>query len=249
MPRDEEVDHDRPRLGAWANLPSSLSAEMLSRTGFDYVCVDMQHGLADLGQTMDMIRAIDLGRAEPMVRVPWLEPGIIGRVLDAGALGVIVPMVNHPDDAAAAVSACRYPPEGKRSAGPTRVGLRDGPDYVATANSRIKCIPMIETTAALAHLDGILSVDGVDTIYVGPSDLSVSLGLGVGNHDGEAPFDEALAQVVEACGRNRVVAGIHASADLAARRLEQGFEMVTIAVDFTLLRSAAEDSLRRTRGS
>ena len=235
-------------FGAWTVIPSSLSAELFARTGFDYVCVDMQHGLADFSDLVGLIQAIDLGDSRPVVRVPWNEPGIIGRVLDAGALGIIVPMVNSRAEAVAAVGACRYSPDGFRSAGPTRVGLRDGADYVATANARVSCVPMIETRAAIAELDEILSVDGVDTIYVGPSDLSVTLGLGPGNHDGEPAFDEALAAVVAACARHDVVAGIHANADLAERRVAQGFTMVTVAVDLPLLRAGAEASLRKARG-
>lgn len=235
------------QLGAWAVLPTTLTAEMFSRAGFDYVCIDMQHGLADYAETLAMIQAIDLGSATPLVRPPWNEPGIIGRVLDAGALGVIVPMVDTAEEARAAVEACRYAPEGTRSAGPTRVGLRDGADYVATANSRVSCIPMVESVEALANLDEILAVDGVDTIYVGPSDLSVTLGLGPGNHDGEQPFDDALARVVEGCSQHGVRAGIHASPELAERRLEQGFQMVTVAVDFPMLRANAEASLRNLR--
>jgi 4-hydroxy-2-oxoheptanedioate aldolase len=239
---------DTVQLGAWATLPTSLSAEMLSRSGFDYVCVDMQHGMSDFTVTVALIQAIDLGVARPFVRVPHNEPSIIGRVLDAGALGVIVPLVNSADEAASAVDACLYPPEGSRSAGPTRVGLRDGPDYVANANARVSCIPMIETTDALAALDEILSVDAVDTVYVGPSDLSMSLGLGPGNHDGERAFDEALATVVKACRSHSVVPGIHATPDLARRRLEQGFTMVTVAPDFAVLTAAVKTALRGVRG-
>jgi 4-hydroxy-2-oxoheptanedioate aldolase len=235
------------QLGAWAVVPTALTAEMLSRAGFDYVCIDMQHGLADLADAFSMLQAIDLGTATPIVRVPWNEPAAIGRVLDAGALGVIVPMVNTRAEAQAAVKSCLYPPEGGRSAGPTRVGLRDGPDYMGTANERVSCIPMIETTEAVANLDDILSVDGVDRVYVGPSDLSVSLGLGPGNHDGEAPFDDALAAIVEGCSRHGVVPGIHANSELGERRIEQGFAMVTVAVDFSMLRAAAEGALRAVR--
>ncbi|WP_420639627.1 HpcH/HpaI aldolase family protein [Candidatus Poriferisocius sp.] len=231
-------DEGRPALGAWAGLPTAMGCEIMSRAGFDYVCIDMQHGLADYSDALGMLAAIDLGTATPVVRVPWNEQGIIGRMLDAGALGIIVPMVNSRAEAETAVRSCRYAPEGARSVGPVRASLRDGPGYFAGANRAVQCIPMVETTTALQHLDDILSTPGVDAIYVGPSDLSVSLGLGPGNNDGHADFDDALATIVAACGRHGVVPGIHSTPTLAPTRIEQGFRMVTVTADSAALTAA-----------
>ncbi len=235
----------RPALGAWAALPVAMGCEVMSRADFDYVCIDMQHGLADYSDALSMLAAIDLGTSTPVVRVPWNEQGIIGRVLDAGALGVIVPMVNSRAEAEAAVRSCRYAPEGSRSFGPTRVSQRDGADYFARANRVVKCIPMVETIAALDNLDDIVSTPGVDAVYVGPADLSVSLGLPPGNNDGDTAFDEALAAIVAACRQHGVVPGIHSTPTLAATRVEQGFRMVTITSDLVALITAVNSHRRQ----
>ena len=235
-------------LGGWLAIPSSFSAEIVARCDLDYVCVDTQHGLVDYSDSWPMLQAVNLGSATPLVRVPWNEPGIIGKSLDAGARGIIVPMVNTRAQAEAAVAACRYAPEGGRSYGPARVVRQEGSDYYAHANADVAVIPMIETVEALTNLDDILSVPGVDAAYVGPSDLSVSLGLPPGNNDGEAAFDEALAAIAAGCVRHGVIAGCHTVSELCPRRIEQGFRMITVTSDTTALARALEDELRRARG-
>lgn len=217
-------------IGAWASLGSPLAAEILSRSGLDYVCVDNQHGVADYLSTVSMLQAIDCGEASPVVRVPWNEPGIIGKMLDAGAEAVIVPMVNSVAEAEAAVAATRYPPAGARSFGPVRAALRT-PAYYEGANDDVACVVMIETVAALAAVDDIVAVPGVDAVYVGPADLSISLGLAPGNPDHESAFTEALATIVAACEHAGVVPGIHATTSLVGRRVGQGFRMVTATAD------------------
>jgi 4-hydroxy-2-oxoheptanedioate aldolase len=218
-------------FGAWLALRDPYLAEVAATAGYDYVCVDMQHGLADLEQTMTMLHAMARTPAVPVVRVPWNEQGIIGRVLDAGALGVIIPMVNSPDEARRAVDACRYAPGGTRSIGPLGAAARHGADYARTANEVVACIPMIETRQAVEALDEILAVPGIDAVYVGPADLSLTYGLPPAADNPGDPFDAALATVVAACQRHGVVPGIHANADLAAKRLAAGFRMVTVSND------------------
>jgi 4-hydroxy-2-oxoheptanedioate aldolase len=195
----------------------------------------MQHGLADYHAAVTMLQAVGLGDSTPLVRVPWNEPGIIGRMLDAGAMGIIIPMVNTVAEAEAAVAACRYAPAGARSFGPIRAAMQEGPTYFERANAEV---------ASIANLDDILAVPGIDAVYVGPADLSVTLGLPPGNNDDAAAFTEALEAIVAACGRAGVVPGIHASAALAQRRREQGFRLMTIATDLGSLMAGARSDLK-----
>ena len=217
-------------LGAWLSIPSAMVAEATARTGFDYVCADLQHGALDYADSVGLFQAVLLGGATPIARVPWNEPGVIGKVLDAGAEAVVAPMVNRAEEAAAVVRAARYPPLGARSFGPIVAGPRSS-NYAATANDVVAVIPMIETGDALAHLDDILSVPGVDAIYVGPADLSLSLGLAPGNNDDTASFRDALDAIVAGCRRHGVVPGIHATAALAGKRHAAGFRMITVGTD------------------
>jgi 4-hydroxy-2-oxoheptanedioate aldolase len=234
-------------LGAWISMREPLVAEVAGNAGFDYVCVDMQHGLSDLHDTVAALQALAGGAAAPLVRVPWNEPGIIGRALDLGALGVVIPMVNNRADAEAAVAACRYAPLGGRSFGPTVALQRFGPTYYDRANRDIACIPMIETVEALGNLDEILSVPGVDAAYIGPADLSISLGLPPRQDQDDERFQQALAAVVAACNRHGVVPGVHANAGIATTREQQGFRMITVTADLVAAVSALRADLAATR--
>lgn len=233
--------------GAWLSLPGSHSAEIVARAGFDYVCIDMQHGLADYSDAIAMLQAICLGDSTPVVRVPWNEQGIIGRMLDAGAMGIVIPMVNTVADAEAAVRSCRYAPAGARSFGPVRVGMQEGPGYYDSANAEVACIPMIETTEAIANLDDILTVPGVDAVYVGPADLSITLGLPPGNNDESADFTSALQQISAAATARGIVPGIHSNPPLAPLRREQGFRMITVSSDSMALGAGVRSDLRSAR--
>jgi 4-hydroxy-2-oxoheptanedioate aldolase len=234
-------------LGAWISLRESLLAEVAANTGFDYVCIDMQHGLADYEQTLALLHAVARTPAIPIVRVPWNEQGIIGRVLDAGALGVIIPMVNSPEEARRAVAACRYAPHGARSFGPLAAGIRHGVGYVGTANDVVACIPMIETRQAVEGIDDILAVGGIDAVYVGPADLSLTYGLPPAMDNPGDPFDSALTTVVDACQRHGVVPGIHTSAALAGKRSKAGFRMMTVGSDMTAALQAFRADLKTAR--
>ena len=161
----------------WLSVPNGFTAEVMARQGFDALCVDMQHGLTDFSDLWPMLQAISQTDTVPVVRVPWNEPSIIMRVLDAGAYGIIVPLINTAEEAAAAVAACRYPPVGMRSSGPPRAVLYGGADYQADANDEVVVLGMIETTEGLAKLDAICSTPGVDAVYIGPADLSYALGM------------------------------------------------------------------------
>jgi len=235
-------------LGFWLSIPNAMTAEITARQSVDYVCIDTQHGVIDYLASVTMIQAVELGGGTPIVRVPWNEPGIIGKSLDAGAHGVIVPMVNTREQAEAVVRAARYVPDGARSWGPVIAGIRH-PDNRTWAGDTIAVIPMIETVEAISNLDEILSVAGVDAIYVGPADLSISLGLEPGNNDGNPVFDDALATIVDACVRHGVVPGIHASGSLSGLRKEQGFRMITIGSDALAMGAGFAAELAAARGS
>jgi 4-hydroxy-2-oxoheptanedioate aldolase len=238
----------QPTFGAWLSSPSSVSAESSARVGFDYVCVDNQHGAIDYQITVSMFQSVLLAGSRPIARVPWNEPGIIGKMLDAGAEGVVVPMVNTVAEAEAVVRAGRYPPLGARSHGPVLSGLRSS-TYAADANANVAIIPMIETVQALHNIDDILAVPGIDAIYVGPADLSLSLGLAPGNNDTEPAFTEALLAIAAACHRAGVVAGIHATGSLAERRLQQGYQMITVCGDLLAMRTRMSEELAQARGA
>ena len=239
---------DSPTIGMWVSTPDTASAETLGALGYDYVNLDLQHGMLGYQESVEVLRALRSADTTLTARVPWNEPGIIGKMLDAGALGVIIPMVNSAAEAAAAARACRYPPHGGRSHGPIRAGAIYGPDYAATANDEVACIPMIETAEAVAALDDILDTPGIDAVYVGPADLSRSLGLPPGNNDGEPAFDDALITIVAACKARGITPGIHATPQLVPQRVEQGFRMVTATSDLLALRAGAADALSTARG-
>ena len=218
-------------FGCWLKVPSSITAEIAALSGFDYVCIDMQHGFSDRNDLIPMLQAIQPHTHQALVRVPSNESSVISWALDAGATGVIVPLVNSAEEAEKAVKACLYPPKGNRSMGPTRAVRVFGEEYVQGVTNSIQCLPMIETLDALDNLDSILSVEGVDAIYVGPSDLSVNLGLPKGNNDGNPKFDEALERIVSSCEKHQVTPGIHANSSLAAIRQKQGFRVLTVVED------------------
>ncbi|MEX2247847.1 MAG: aldolase/citrate lyase family protein [Dehalococcoidia bacterium] len=232
--------------GGWLSIPDAYAAEAMAQVGFDWLCVDMQHGVIDYRDAVAMLRAVGTTETIPFVRVPWNEQGIIGKVLDAGAYGVIVPMVNSRAEAEAAVAACRYAPGGRRSYGPNRVTFYARADYFRHADEQVACIPMIETATAVQHLDEILSVPGIDAVYVGPADLSITLGLEP-RMDNEGAFAEASRAIVAGCVRHGVVAGIHANAKLAAGHARNGYQMITVAADVSGMARAASEDLALVR--
>jgi len=240
-------ENGEPAVGCWLTLPSSFSAEVLAHAGFDWLCVDLQHGLIDYAQMVGMLQAMSSQDATPLVRVPWNEPGIIGKCLDAGAAGVIVPMVNSREEAEAAVRACRYAPVGARSYGPLRARYSAGSDYFANANSTICCIVMVETAQAVDDVDSIVSVPGVDAVYVGPADLSLTLGLQPGPDNPDESFTSAIGRILEACSCHGVVPGIAGNSTTAPKRIAQGFLMVEAASDSGLLVAGAAGVLGEVR--
>ncbi|MCH8813561.1 MAG: 2,4-dihydroxyhept-2-ene-1,7-dioic acid aldolase [Chloroflexi bacterium] len=240
----------QPALGGWLTVPSSFSAEVFAHAGFDWVCVDTQHGVIDYQTSVTMLQALSTTDVVPIVRVPWNEPGIIMKTLDAGAYGVIIPMVNSRAEAEAAVGACRYAPDGFRSSGPVRARFYGGEDYLAKANETVLCMTMIETREAIGNLDEILSVPGIDAAYIGPSDLGISLGIAPGYDQDDRSFVDAIQAVLDACDRHGVVPGIHGGTVATARkRVEQGFKFVEMCSDTDALVRTANTDLKAVRGT
>ncbi len=234
-------------LGLWISTPNTATAEMLGDVDFDYINLDLQHGLIDYTEAVPVMQALAGTEAVVTCRVPWNEPGIIGKVLDAGAMGVIIPMVNTRAEAEAAVRACRYAPAGARSFGPIRAARVFGAGYAAKANDAVACIPMIETAEAIGNLDAILDVEGIDAVYIGPADLSITLGLPPGSDQEAASFNEALDAVLAGCKARGIAAGIHSVPEVAPKRLAQGFQMVTVTSDSAAMVSGAVAALKKAR--
>lgn len=235
----------RKLLGAWCNLPSPAIAEIAGRGGFDFVVVDFQHGLIGEDLAADMFRAIEATGAAPVARAGWKDPARLGRLLDQGAAAVIVPMIDGARDAAEVVRACLFPPAGTRSFGPIRAARgRSGVAYLAAASEETCVLPMIETAGALDEAQEIASIPGIAGLFVGPADLSLAIGLPPARDQCDAIFRTALDSIVKACRRNGVAAGIQAQPDLAARRFEEGFSLVTAAMDSADL-AASFDETRR----
>ncbi|MBD3008783.1 MULTISPECIES: HpcH/HpaI aldolase/citrate lyase family protein [unclassified Streptomyces] len=237
-------------IGYWVVLDNPVGTERLAGLGYDYICVDAQHGLLDYKGTLAAMTAIDArGTAAGMVRVPGNDGFWIGQALDAGARGVIVPLVNTAEEAAAAVSYCRYPPLGIRSYGPMRSGLRVGP-APDESNRQVACVVMIETAQALANTTEICATDGLDGVYIGPSDLTIALGGRTSTDTAVAErFDAALAKVAEEARTAGIAAGIHCpDGATAGKRLAQGFTFATVSSDLAHLEQAAAAHLRDAAG-
>ena len=241
---------DRERiLGYWSVLDAPVATERIARLGYDYVCLDGQHGLLGYAGLLASLTAIDAGGASVgLVRVEANDLTPIGRALDAGAAGVIVPLVDSAEDAAKAVAAARYPPLGRRSYGPMRSGLRIGPDPEDTHAATV-VLAMIETPEGLADVERICATPGLDGVYVGPSDLRLAVG-GAHTKDPSVDevFEEAVRTVRDAAAAAGVAAGIHThDGATAARRLAEGFTFASIASDIVHLEQAARGHLEEAR--
>ena len=168
----------KPTINGWCSIGNAFTAEIMAAQGYDFVTVDVQHGALDYSSLLPMLQAMRASGVVPMARVPWLEPGIIMKALDAGAFGIICPMVNNAQQAAEFVSYMRYPPLGQRSFGPTRVSFAAGADYGAHANNEMLAFAMIETAEGMSNLSSIAATPGLDGLYVGPADLTLGLAQG-----------------------------------------------------------------------
>ncbi len=228
-------------LNGWLAIPNIFSAETMAHAGWDSLTVDMQHGVVDYQAALAMLTAISSTSTIPLVRVPWLDPGIIMKSLDAGAYGVICPMVNTREEAQKLVSAMRYPPKGLRSFGPIRGLLYGGADYAEHANDTMLAFAMIETRQALDNLDAIMSVEGMDAIYIGPNDLALALGRKPKLDHDDPIVVQAIDNILACAKKHGIAAGIHnLTADYALKMIAKGFNFVTVGSDSRLMAAGAQ---------
>ena len=240
-----------PTINGWLSMGSAFAAEVLAEQGFDSLTVDMQHGLNELKDAVAAFQAIRASGVVPLARVPWLEPGIIMKTLDVGALGVICPMINNREQAERFVSFMRYPPEGIRSFGPTRAAISAGADYASKANGQVMGLAMVETLEGYENIDEIVSTPGLDGIYIGPADLTIGLTngrLAPGFDRQEEEMLTAIRRILEAAKGAGILAGLHCgSPEYAAKAIGWGFELITISTDARLLASMAGEKVAKTR--
>ena len=236
-------------INGWLQIPNSFSAEVMSQQGWDSLTIDMQHGVIDYPNALQMLQAISTTDTTPMARVNWNEPGQIMKILDAGSYGVICPMVSNKEQAEKFVQACMYPPKGYRSFGPTRGFMYGGNDYVDHANDEILKIAMIETKEALNELDKIMKTPGLDGVYIGPADLSLAIGEKPGFDKPEGhPIYEQILNILKYAKKNNLVAGIHnASPEYAKKMINIGFQIVTVGSDKIFMSDGAKSIVNRIK--
>lgn len=234
---------------AWMSTDSPYLAEVLSSCGYDAVTVDLQHGMFDLGRAIQLLQAVSAGPAVPLARCSAIDSAQIGKLLDGGAYGIICPAVDTPEQAAAFVRACRYPPRGARSFGPSRGLLYGGSDYVDHADDTVLTWAMIESKQALANLDAILATPGLDGVFVGPNDLALSLGQRPGTLPLSETVTAAMAEIATAARAAGRWAGAFApDAHLARRLIDSGYQFVAPGNDVSVLRQAAAERIAIARG-
>ncbi len=239
-------------VNGWLSIPSGFTAELAARAGYDSLTIDMQHGMVGFPDVLAMLQGAATTGTPVLVRVPsafdHVKVDVMMQVLDAGAFGVIAPQMDTPAIARQIVSACRYPPEGMRSSGATRANLALGPQYGQAANGAVLAMGMIESASALAHLDDILDTPGLDGIYIGPNDLSLALGEPAQSEPTAAVVVDAIARILAAAKRRKLIAGIFCSTgEACAMRIAQGFDMVTPAHDVAALMQGHSQRLAAAR--
>lgn len=235
-------------LGGWCHLGSSYTAEVMGSAGFDWCCIDMQHGLPDRSDLIPMVQALQLHGCPAVVRVPSLADSAIGHSLDAGAAGIIVPMVRTADDAIEAVAQCMYPPRGVRSFGPLRDKLKSQPVDLAS-KSPPRCFAMVEDRVGLENLEAIATTEGLTGVFLGPADLGLSL-WGDPRRTGDAAMLSIGSDVARACEDTGITAGVFAGgASAAAAWARIGFTMIALDSDSSLLQRASRDLVREARAA
>jgi len=237
-------------LNGWLGIPNSFSAEVMATLGWDSLVIDLQHGLIDYQAAVLMMQAISTTSVTPLVRVPWNDPAIVMKCLDAGAYGVICPMINNRQEAERFVGACRYPAKGYRSSGPIRGIIYGGDDYQSKADETIVTFAMIETADGVKNLDEICTTPTLDAVYIGPNDLSLTHG-GKGGLDQTDPKIVAIIdKILAAAKRNRIKAGIHTgSVAYAKAMIAKGFDLVTVLSDNRIIAQFGKQVVDQMRGA
>lgn len=236
-------------VNGWLAIPSSASAEAMAHCGWDSITIDVQHGLVDYSDALPMLQAISTKDVTPMARVPWLDEGYIMKMLDAGCYGIICPMINNRAQAERLVASCKYAPIGYRSFAGARNMLYGGASFTPKlANERVLAIAMIETTEALENLDAIMSTPHLDGIYIGPSDLGLSMGREARIDQTDTVVVEAIDRIIAAARKHGVAAGIHCGAPAyAAQMINKGCQLVTIGSDMGIMQNAATAAVKTCR--
>ena len=232
-------------INGWLQIPNSFTAELMANQNWDSLTLDMQHGVIDYSHAISMLQAISTTNVVPLARVNWNEPGQIMKILDAGAYGIICPMVSNRKEAENFVQACMYPPKGYRSYGPIRGLVYGGPDYADEANNEILKFAMIETKESLDNLDEIMQTPGLDGIYIGPADLSLAIGEKPSFDKPEGdPVYEVIMKILEHAKKNKIIAGIqNGQPEYADKMINKGFQLVTIGTDQRFMTAASKAAL------
>ena len=236
-------------INGWLQIPNSFSAEVMAHQNWDSLTIDMQHGVVDYPNALQMLQAISTTDSVPMARVNWNEPGQIMKILDAGSYGIICPMINNKNEAEKFVKTCLYPPKGFRSFGPIRALLYAGDDYGKNANNEILKFAMIETKEALDNLDSIMSTSGLDGVYIGPADLSLAIGEDPGfDKKEDSKVYDNIMKILEHAKKNNIIAGIHnATPEYAEKMIKKGFQLVTIGSDQKFIASGASQTINKLK--
>ena len=241
----------KPAINGWLSIGNGFTAEIMASAGYDSITADLQHGAFDYGAALAMFQAMRASGVAVMARVPWLDAGAIMKALDAGAYGIICPMINSRQEAERLVSFVRYPPSGTRSFGPTRVNFAAGADYGAEADGNVLCFAMIETREAYERVDEIAATPGLDGLYIGPADLTLGLTgrrYRTGFDREEPEMVEAIRHILEVAHKAGIRAALHnGSAAYAAKAIGWGFDLVTVSNDVRLLAGAAQASVAEFR--
>ena len=243
------MQQGKPVINGWLQIPSTVSTEVMSQQNWDSLTIDLQHGLIDYSNALTMLQTISSTEITPLARVNWNEPGQIMKILDAGSYGVICPMVNNKKEAEKFVQAFMYPPDGYRSFGPIRGLIYGGSDYPKHSNDELLKLAMIETKESLENLDEIMSVSGLDGIYIGPSDLSLALGEepGFDKNKNTKAYSE-ICRILEHAKKNNIFAAIHnGTAEYALNMIELGFNLVTVGSDHISISAQSKSILGKLK--
>lgn len=239
----------QPPIGTWIMSASPLVAEAVGHAGFDFGVIDMEHSPLDLGDVVHLLQAVGNTKMLPVVRLPWNDGVVVKRVLDAGASTLMFPFVQNADEAACAVAATRYPPQGVRGVAGISRATRFGtwPDWVHAANREMGVIVQLETPEALDTLDAIAGVPGVDALFVGPADLSAAMG-----HSGQPMHPAVMDRMTRAARRatelGKPIGTIGGTAQAVAQYRAAGFTFVALSADLGLLMQGAQAALAGLRG-